>query len=481
MLTGRRLEYGPGPGAPDRPARWARSFDLRSVRLRRRTPGRLVLGRSGSWLLACENRQSAIVIGPTRSYKTTGLVIPALLDWPGPVLAASIKADVLEATARYRRRLGRVEVISPAEAIGPAGFWYDPVPAADSWDAARRVAFEWCRAAAATRPLGHDGEFWFRLAGRLLGPMVLAASRAGAGIEMLVGWIEEQDLATPARLLGRPEDQEALRALGATWRRDDRQRSSVFTMAEIVVESLVPPPGIRGPDDRPVVGHDLSWLVAGGSDTLFLSAPALDQVRYQPLLSGVVDKVLSLAFTKATVQRAPLDPPLLVLIDEAAHIAPLPDLDALAATAAGHGVQLVTIWQDLAQVEARYGPKYRTVVNNHRAKVLLSGVSDPGTLELFSRLAGEAGPSRSQMAAPGRGTARQPLAPPAGLRRLRPGRGVLVYGHLPPAKLVLVPYFKDRGLLAKAAADEGPGRNRRDRFRRDDDGPSDHWLAPTHS
>ena len=31
------------------------------------------------------------------------------------------------------------------------------------------------------------------------------------------------------------------------------------------------------------------------------------------------------------------------------------DLDALAATAAGHGVQLVTVWHDLAQITARYG------------------------------------------------------------------------------------------------------------------------------
>ena len=51
----------------------------------------------------------------------------------------------------------------------------------------------------------------------------------------------------------------------------------------------------------------------------------------------------------------PLDPPLLVVLDEAAHIAPLPELDGLAATCASHGIQFVTVWQDLAQVRARYG------------------------------------------------------------------------------------------------------------------------------
>ena len=44
-----------------------------------------------------------------------------------------------------------------------------------------------------------------------------------------------------------------------------------------------------------------------------------------------------------------------MVLDEAAHIAPLPELDGLAATCASHGIQLVTVWQDLAQVRARYG------------------------------------------------------------------------------------------------------------------------------
>ena len=54
------------------------------------------------------------------------------------------------------------------------------------------------------------------------------------------------------------------------------------------------------------------------------------------------------------------------------------------------GVQLVTICQDLAQLSSRYGPeRARTIVNNHRAKLLLSGVSDLATLDLLSGLAGE--------------------------------------------------------------------------------------------
>ena len=86
---------------------------------------------------------------------------------------------------------------------------------------------------------------------------------------------------------------------------------------------------------------------------------------------------------------APLDPPLLVVLDEAAHIAPLPELDGLAATCASHGIQLVTVWQVLAQVKRRYGGRAATVLNNHRAKLFLPGIADPDTLEYASRLVGD--------------------------------------------------------------------------------------------
>ena len=54
-----------------------------------------------------------------------------------------------------------------------------------------------------------------------------------------------------------------------------------------------------------------------------------------------------------------------------------------------HGVQLVTVWQDLAQVRARYGARAPTVLNNHRAKLFLPGIADPDTLEYASRLIGD--------------------------------------------------------------------------------------------
>ena len=79
-----------------------------------------------------------------------------------------------------------------------------------------------------------------------------------------------------------------------------------------------------------------------------------------------------------------------MVLDEAAHIAPLPELASLAATCASHGIQLRTVLHDLARVPARYGSRAPTVVNNHRAKAcFLPGIADPDTLDYVSRLIGD--------------------------------------------------------------------------------------------
>jgi type IV secretion system protein VirD4 len=191
---------------------------------------------------------------------------------------------------------------------------------------------------------------------------------------------------------------------------------------------------------------------------LYLCAPAHEQRRLRPLFSALVTRVIEAAYDGAARQGGPLHRPLLVVLDEAANVAPLADLDVLASTAAGHGIQLVTVWQDLAQLTARYGSRAGTVVNNHRAKLFLSGIADPATLEHASTLIGEAEqPLSSTTVDRGRSAGsttvsatHRRLAPADALRRLAPGTGVLISGHLPPARVTLRPWYRDRELRSRS-------------------------------
>ena len=70
-------------------------------------------------------------------------------------------------------------------------------------------------------------------------------------------------------------------------------------------------------------------------------------------------------------------------------MAPLPNLAEVASTAPSHNIQLVSIFHDLMQARSRYGRQAETVVNSHRARMLLPGVADLETLRYFAGLAGE--------------------------------------------------------------------------------------------
>ncbi|HUA94382.1 MAG TPA: type IV secretory system conjugative DNA transfer family protein [Acidimicrobiales bacterium] len=480
-------------------------------------PGRLVLGslarrngRPGRTLLAAEPAQSVAVIGPTQSGKTSGLAVPAILSWEGPVLAASVKTDLARDTISWRRRLGRVWCFDPGGTTGlPASSW-SPLSAATTWAGARRVAADLTEV---TKGAGTsaDGEFWYATAAKLIAPLLFAAAHGGLVMGDVVRWVDTQEVAEVSDILEAAGVPEALQAARATWQRDERQRSGVYTTAETVLEPFADPrvgelgmSSPRGPIgligasgdmrfDTPPFGTPLTEVRPGvprpaldsggegpvdpkelllGPNTLYLCAPAHDQRRLRGLFTAVVKQVLESAFDRAANLGGQLESPLLVVLDEAANIAPLAELDGLAATCAGHGVQLITVWQDLAQVAARYGERAATVVNNHRAKVFLSGTSDPRTLDHASHLVGEEEllvPSVTRDASGARSVTTTPvrhrLLPPEALRRLPAGSGVLVYGSLPPVRLALRPWFEEPALAGRGRPDQPvslPGRVRAD-------------------
>ena len=103
------------------------------------------------------------------------------------------------------------------------------------------------------------------------------------------------------------------------------------------------------------------------------------------------------------------------------------------------------------------------MVNNHRAKLFLSGIADPATLDYASHLIGDEEVQATSTTAGGRSGAsstRSPtsrrLAPPDALRRTPPGQAVLVYRDLPPAQLALRTWFDDPWLRLRATSDPRP-------------------------
>ncbi len=364
-------------------------------------------------------RSALLVVGPTQSGKTSSLVVPALLRWGGPAVVVSVKGDVVAATRPWRERLGVVQVLEPGR---EGGLTWDPLEGVRDLRGALRAARDLTLA-----PGRADAEFWNALATKLVaGVMTLALERGETVFEVAAALAG--DLEGYARV-ARPGPARTLVAdlLG----HDGRTVDGVVTTAEAMLAPWqLPQPLAR-------VGPTLE-----GPHTLYLCAPRADQRHYEPLFRGALRRVLELQQRRS--ERGDAEA-LLVVLDEAAHVASLDELDQLAATVSGLGVTLVTVVQDFAQLRARFGERASTIVNNHATRVVLTGLADPSAVRYLPELAPRERPRPS-------GREGSPTRAPSDLRTRRPGRAVVVAGHRPAHEVALVPWWRQRALRPRGVA-----------------------------
>ncbi len=448
-------------------ARLARPSELRGLHrggwTRRATNGdRLVLGRHRGHLLCAEQRHALVAFGPPQSGKSAGLAIPALLEWDGPVVASSIKTDLLGATLRRRRALGPVFVFDPFALSGAPGHTWSPLRSATSWDGALEVAWRLASAGELDRRATEGGDFWAVAAEQRLAPLLFTAARGGGGIEAVVRWTygqggRELDQ-TLARITGEAGSDDELNDANAAYdavrafeAQADRTRSSIEATAQALLRAYRFSRVARSAHGSQIDAD----LLLDTRAALYLIGDAKASKLLRPLFLALLGEIVDRAYERATRGGGRLALPLLLCLDEAGNVAPLPNLAEIASTAPSHNIQLVSIFHDLQQARSRYGQQAETVVNSHRARMLLPGVADLETLRYFSSLVGEeevreltrttgaGGTTRSSGA-----RRRRPMLAAEALRQLPGGQALLLYGRIAPVVVRLRMWFDDRRLTA---------------------------------
>ena len=445
-------------------ARWAGGTELRALR-RRRGAARLTLGSHRGRRLYAEHRHAVVAFGPPQSGKTAGLAIPALLEWPGPAVASSIKSDLAAATLERRRQLGRVFVFDPFGLSGQPSHTWSPLAAAATWDGALEVAWRLACSGEVDHRGTEGGDFWAMAAEQRLAPLLYTAARTGAGVDALVRWTygqgaRELDCAL-AQMAGEAQDETELAdahaaydAVRAFETQADRTRTSIEATAQALIRGYRFARVARSAEGCEITADRLLDEPA----TLYLIGDARASKLLRPIFLALLGEIVDRAYERATLAGGRLELPLLLCLDEAGNVAPLPNLAEIASTAPGHNIQLISIFHDLSQTRSRYGKQAETVVNSHRARLLLPGVADLETLRYFAGLVGEeeiqevtrttgaGGTTRSS------GSRRRPLAAAEALRQLPEQHALLLYGRLAPTRIRLRPWFEDRRLQRLASA-----------------------------
>lgn len=486
-----RLRVGTASRKPlgvDARSRFANARDLAPMLVRSVPAGRFVLGRFGRRLVATAvpsrsrrgrrsrpgDRGAVALVGPSRSGKTTA-AIGGILEWQGPAVLSSVKADLLATTYAWRAERGDVLVYDPTGTTGMESASWSPLREASSILGSQRAARSLCDAA----PRGDDVEggldFWLTQAEILLSGLLWTAAHTGRDMATVTEWVMVQDRPTEAGLgevktfvdgLLACDDEEvkagavqASRSLLSVWRMEERTRSSVYATAQSVVWPWADP-GVAAASKG--AGVNLDWLLSSERDnSVYLCAPIEDQQRLAPAFGGLLNDIIRQVYLRVARTNRPLDPPLLIVVDEAGNT-PLRALPEYASTLAGLGVLLVTIWQSLAQIEEAYRGHADTIITNHLSKVFYGGQSDPIALRYLSQVLGDVevdttsrtrtlGPDSTQYA-----TTHLPLVPAHAARQMKPGSALLLHGTLPPAHIRTRAWWSDRRLSARVPADFDP-------------------------
>ncbi|GAA4968827.1 type IV secretory system conjugative DNA transfer family protein [Kineococcus glutinatus] len=405
------------------------------------------LGARGPELRASWEDVLLAVMAP-RAGKTTSLAVPAVLAAPGAVVATSNKADLWAATATLRAvDTGEpVWVFDPQAITGaPRTWWWDPLRGLSTVEEASRLAGHFIQEVRDDRT-GKD--FWTSAAHDLLAGLLLAAACSGRDLRDVYEWLNDPVIPTPAALLaeaGFTASAASLRGRqnGAPETRDgvyETARTAAQCLRDDVILAWVTPPGA-----------DLAEFDAAGFATTRQTLYLLSKDgagAAAPLVAALTDRVMREGVRAAERRGGRLDPPMVIVLDEAANVCRIADLPDLYSHLGSRGVVPLTVLQSYRQGARVWGEAgMDTLWSAATVKLLGAGLDDAKLAEDVSRLVGEHdvtvrsysdGERRRSTSTSLR---RQRILPPEDLRALPRGTALLLATGTRAALLQLQPYY----------------------------------------
>ena len=343
----------------------------------------IYLGRSVDGDATSGAQRSTLVLGPSRSGKTSAIVVPNLLITNASCVVTSTKNDVVEAMARAQRQ-GATLLFDPSGTVptprGVHRVGYSPIRQSFSWDGA--VLASRSLIDVARRGRGYRGDdHWTERAGALVAPLLHATSLRNESLAQLASRVDERNGDELLHeLVDRHGEHHAsvtlLRGVLAT---EDRERSSIWSTTSGLFAG-VRTDAARASSREPPLNLD---AFLSGPHQLHVVAPSRHQAVSIPLVVGLIEEVVH-----ATYDRHQDGARLLLVLDELANVAPLPRLASIVSEGGGQGVVTLACLQDLSQARSRWGASADGFLSLFPTTVVLPGIADRATLEMLRHLAG---------------------------------------------------------------------------------------------
>ena len=345
--------------------------------------GGVYLGRTTHGDVTSGSQRSTLVLGPSRSGKTTSLIVPNLLLTQRSSVITSTKDDIVRTMATARSD-GAVLLFDPSGTIAtPPGVHrvgYSPVRQARTWDGA----------VLATRSLldvqgharhGRGEDHWSERASALIAPLLHASALRDESLAHVVSRIDHRQADDALSLFEERygPHHPATSLLSGIMKSEERERSGIWSSASGLFSGMRTEAARQSARDAPL---DVAAFLSGPHQ-LHIVSPSRHQAVATPLVVGMIDEIIH-----ATYDSHHRGSRLLLALDELANVAPLPRLASVVSEGGGQGVVTLACLQDLSQARARWGTQADGFLSLFPTTVVLPGIADRPTLELLQQLGG---------------------------------------------------------------------------------------------
>ena len=329
-----------------------------------------------------------LIMASTRSGKGVTLIIPHLLRYRGSAFILDPKGENAKATIRQRRKLNnKVHVLDPFGITGLPRARFNPL---SRFTPENMEAESKALAAAMFIVSERDRDHWSASGQQLLAAIILyvyvspdipPADKALPMVrKLLLGSLRE----TLEAMVEIDDGEGLIRDLALSFlATPEREFGSIISTAQRQTEILDNPFMIAclsatGPGEEV---DFKAWKAGTMTVYLCLSAPKF------PTFNRWLRLVLTSALDEMTDTLAPPPLPVCFMLDEVATLGHLAAVENAVGLSAGYGIQLVTVFQDTAQMRDLYKGRWASFIGNAGVRALFN-LDDFDTAEYWSKFIG---------------------------------------------------------------------------------------------
>jgi len=347
-----------------------------------------IFGRFGTRILRRQDDRHHLIVGPTRSGKGVGYVIPNALMFPGSMIVTDLKGEIFELTAGYRLANGhQVFLFSPGS---QKTHRWNPLDFVRADRGNRTIDIQNMAAILIPEAIGSENAVWQGMAQQVIAGVISyvlesrhyrnrrnlgevnAFFNTGVDLQSMMKRIKESEGDLSRFTIDSFNAFMSLNERAARSALLDIQKAlGPFRNERVLAATAVTDMAISSLQRRPV--------------TIYLAPNITDMTILRSLLTLFVQQVMDLL----TREHNPDALPVYFLLDEFRQLKKMDEILNKLPYVAGYNIKMAFVVQDLKSIDEIYGETARHSLLGNCGLQLILGANDQVTAEYASRALGK--------------------------------------------------------------------------------------------